>query len=152
MGGQAGQEQQSPCVADRCVATFDRHFIAEESLEAVRQEVVAIVRALETEEPGRRFTIEDRMLVEPVQAPAGSPVVAALSGAVKRVTGSEASLVGSPGTYDQKHFARIAGVEHCVAYGPGPPEEAHQPDESCSVDDLVVSAQVMALAVLELVG
>jgi succinyl-diaminopimelate desuccinylase len=152
MGGQAGQEQQSPCVADRCVATFDRRFIAEESFEEVREEVVAIVRALETEEPGRRFTIEDRMLVEPVQAPAGSPVVAALSSAVKRVTGSEASLVGSPGTYDQKHFARIAGVEHCVAYGPGPLEEAHQPDESCSIDDLVVSAQVMALAFLELVG
>ncbi len=81
-----------------------------------------------------------------------SPVVAALSKAVERVTGSEASLVASPGTYDQKHIARIAGVEHCVAYGPGPLEEAHQPDESCSIDDLVASAQVMALVVLELVG
>jgi succinyl-diaminopimelate desuccinylase len=46
----------------------------------------------------------------------------------------------------------MAGVEHCVAYGPGPLEEAHQPDESCSIDDLVASSQVMALAVLELVG
>ncbi len=152
LGGQAGQDQQSPCVADRCVATFDRRFIAEESLETVREEVVAIVRALEAEEPGRRFTIEDRMVVEPVQTPQGSPVVGALSRAVERVTGSEASIVASPGTYDQKHIVRIAGVEHCVAYGPGPLEEAHQPDESCSVDDLVVSAQVMALAVVELVG
>ena len=125
LGGQAGQNQQSPCVADRCIATFDRRFIAEESVEAVREEVVAILRALEAEEPGRRFTIEDRMIVEPVQAPDGSPVVAALSKAVERVTGSEASLVASPGTYDQKHIARIAGVEHCVAYGPGPLEEAH---------------------------
>ena len=152
VGGQAGQEQQSPCVADRCVATFDRRFIAEESFEAVRKEVVDLVRALEAEEPGRRFTIEDRMVVEPVQAPDGSPVVAALSKAVELVTGSEASLVASPGTYDQKHIARIAGVEHCVAYGPGPLEEAHQPDESCSIDDLVASAQVLALAVVDLVG
>ena len=81
-----------------------------------------------------------------------SPVVTALSKAVLRVTGSEASLVGSPGTYDQKHITRIAGVEHCVAYGPGPLEQAHQPDESCSIGDLVVSSQVIALAVLELVG
>ncbi len=152
VGGQAGQEQQSPCVADRCIATFDRRFITEESFAAVREEVVAIVRSIEAEEPGRRFTIEDRMVVEPVQTPDGSPVVAALSKAVERVTGSKASLVASPGTYDQKHIARIAGVEHCVAYGPGPLEEAHQPDESCSLDDLVASAQVMALAVLELVG
>ena len=92
------------------------------------------------------------MVVHPVQAPNGSPVVTALSNAIARVTGSGASLVGSPGTYDHKHFVRMAGVEHCVAYGPGPLEEAHQPDESCSIDDLVASSQVMALAVLELVG
>jgi succinyl-diaminopimelate desuccinylase len=151
-GGQAGQQQQSPCVADRCVATFDRRFIAEESYDEVRAEVLAIVRAVEAEQPGRRYTIEDRMVVDPVQAPDDSPVVFALSNAVARVTGSEASLVGSPGTYDQKHITRIGGVEHCVAYGPGLLEEAHQPDESCSIDDLVISCQVMALAVLELVG
>ena len=151
-GGQAGQTQQSPCVADRCLATFDRRFIAEESYDEVRAEVVAIVRAVEAEQPGRRYSIEDRMVVHPVQAPNGSPVVTALSNAIARVTGSDASLVGSPGTYDHKHFVRMAGVEHCVAYGPGPLEEAHQPDESCSIDDLVASSQVMALAVLELVG
>ena len=61
-------------------------------------------------------------------------------------------IVASPGTYDQKHVARIAGVEHCVAYGPGPLEEAHRPDESCAIDDLVAAAPVMALAVMELVG
>ena len=87
-----------------------------------------------------------------MKAPDGSPVVAALSKAVELVTGSEASLVASPGTYDQKHIARIAGVEHCVAYGPGSLEEAHQPDESCSIDDLVAAAQVLALAVVDLVG
>ena len=66
------------------------------------------------------------------------------------VRGRKPTLVASPGTYDQKHFARIAGVEHCVAYGPGPLAEAHQPDESCSVDDLVACTQVLALAVVEL--
>ena len=71
---------------------------------------------------------------------------------MREVSGQDAELVASPGTYDQKHFARIAGVEHCVAYGPGPLEEAHQPDESCSVDDLVACTQVLALAALELVG
>ena len=76
----------------------------------------------------------------------------ALSAAVAKVCGKPAELVASPGTYDQKHFARIAGVEHCVAYGPGPLEEAHQPDESCAVEDLVASTQVLALAVLELAG
>ena len=151
-GGQAGADTQSPCVADRCVATFDRRFIPEEPFEEVRAEIAALVGEVEREDPGRRFTIEDRMVVHPVAAPPGSPLVRALSGAVREVRGRDAELVASPGTYDQKHFARIAGIEHCVAYGPGPLEEAHQPDESCSVDDLVSCTQVLALAALELVG
>ena len=152
VGGQAGESVQSPCVADRCTATFDRRFIPEERFEQVRDEIVRVAKAVEAEQPGRRFTIEDRMTVHPTWAPRGSPVVAALSRAVRTVTGVAAEQVASPGTYDQKHFARIAGVEHCVAYGPGPLEEAHQPDESCAVDDIVTSTQVIALAATELVG
>ncbi len=41
---------------------------------------------------------------------------------------------------------------HCVAYGPGELEQAHQPDEYCRVDDLVNSTKVLALAILELTG
>ena len=151
-GGQVSENQQSPCVADRCVVTFDRRFIPEESLDEVRREVAEVVAAVEQEEEGSSFRIEDRMSVLPTRAPEGSPLTSALSTAIRRVRGCEAELVASPGTYDQKHVSHIAGVDHCVAYGPGPLKEAHQPDESCAVDDLVTSAQVMALAVLELVG
>ena len=151
-GGQADEGTQSPCVADRCVATVDRRFIPEEPFEDVRAEIARLVTSVEGADPGRRFTIEERMVVHPTSAPEGSPLVAALSRAVETVAGRPATLVASPGTYDQKHFDRIAGIQHCVAYGPGPLEEAHQPDESCSVDDLVASTQVLALAALELVG
>ena len=151
-GGQADEGTQSPCVADRCVATVDRRFIPEEPFEDVRAEIARLVSSVEGADPGRRFTIEERMVVHPTSAPEGSPLVAALSRAVETVAGRPATLVASPGTYDQKHFDRIAGIQHCVAYGPGPLEEAHQPDESCSVDDLVASTQVLALAALELVG
>lgn len=151
-GGQAGEGVQSPCVADRCTATFDRRFIPEESFDEVREEISALVAKVAAEDPGRRLAVEDRMAVHPVQAPGGSPAITALSNAIRTVRGHQATLVASPGTYDQKHFARIAGVEHCVAYGPGALEEAHQPDESCSVDDLVACTQALALAVVELAG
>ena len=151
-GGQAGEATQSPCVADRCMATFDRRFIPEESFEEVRGEIARLVASVEGDDPERRFTIEERMVVHPTSAPPGSPLVAALSRAVETVVGRPPELVASPGTYDQKHFARIAGIEHCVAYGPGPLEEAHQPDESCAIDDLVACTQALALAALELVG
>lgn len=150
LGGQAGEEQQTPCVADRCVAILDRRFIPEESIEAVRQEISEVIDEVSRERGGARFVVAERMTVLPVQAPVDSPLITALETAIHTVTGRTAERVGSPGTYDQKHVARIGGLEHCVAYGPGPLEEAHQPDESCSIDDLVTSAQVMALAVLDL--
>ena len=72
-------------------------------------------------------------------------------GRVVRSLGIEpATLVASPGTYDQKHVARIAGVTHCVAYGPGELAIAHQPDEYCGVDDIVSCTKVLALAVMAL--
>jgi succinyl-diaminopimelate desuccinylase len=90
--------------------------------------------------------------VHPTQTPDGSPLVATLNRAIRRVLGRDAAIVLSPGTYDHKHVARIAGVPHCVAYGPGALEQAHQPDERCAIDDLMTSIRVLALALLELTG
>ncbi len=68
------------------------------------------------------------------------------------VLGRPVTLAASPGTYDHKHVARIAGVPHCVAYGPGILDLAHQPDEYCVIDDLVQSTKVLALSLLSLTG
>jgi succinyl-diaminopimelate desuccinylase len=85
-------------------------------------------------------------------APEDSRLVRVMNDCVEIVRGTPAELVVSPGTYDQKHVAGIAGITQCVAYGPGELEQAHQPDESCAIDDMVAAAQVMALTVLELAG
>jgi two-component system response regulator HydG len=78
--------------------------------------------------------------------------IAGRSQAVREVLGREARLTASPGTYDQKHVDRIAGVPNCVAYGPGILELAHQPNEYVEIADLVAAAKVMALATLRLLG
>lgn len=149
-GGQPVDDTPSPCVADRCRAVFDRRFLLEEGLERTRAEIAGLVAKAQSRMPGVRFSIEDRMVVEPTRAPEDAPVIAALTGGIARVVGRPASIVASPGTYDQKHVARIAGVPHCVAYGPGQLDLAHQPDEYCSVTDIVVATKVLALAVLAL--
>ena len=99
--------------------------------------------------PGR-FELGDLMVVHPVQTPATARLVGALGAAIERVVGRRPTLIASPGTYDQKHVARIAGVRECVAYGPGILELAHQPNEYVVLDHLVQSAKVMALAALDL--
>jgi len=97
-----------------------------------------------------QFELRDLMVVHPVRTPDDSPLIAALQSSIHRVLGRAPSLVASPGTYDHKHVARIAGVPHCVAYGPGELELAHQPDEYCRIEDIINATKVIALAILAL--
>jgi succinyl-diaminopimelate desuccinylase len=151
-GGQAVDGIQTPCVADRCRAVFDRRFLLEEGFEATRAEIAGLLERVAVSVPGLRYELRDLMVVHPTLAPADSPLVSSLRRSIAAVLGREAALVASPGTYDQKHVTRIAGVEHCVAYGPGILELAHQPDEWCSIDDLVNATRVLALTLLDLAG
>jgi succinyl-diaminopimelate desuccinylase len=151
-GGQPVDGIQTPCVADRCRAVFDRRFLIEEGFDVVKAEVAELVRRTLDGAAGIEHNIRDLMVVHPTRTPERSPLVEALDRAIHRVLGQPARLVASPGTYDHKHVARIAGVEHCVAYGPGRLELAHQPDEWCAVDDLINATKVIALAMLDLSG
>jgi succinyl-diaminopimelate desuccinylase len=151
-GGQPTGGIQTPCVADRCTAVFDRRFLLEEGFEATRREIVELLDGLRGSVPGLRYELNDLMVVHPVQTPADAPVVGVLGRAIAGVLGREPTLVASPGTYDHKHVTRIAGIENCVAYGPGILELSHQPDEWCSVDDLLNATRVLALAILDIAG
>ena len=151
-GGQPVDGVQTPCVADRCRAVFDRRFLLEEGLDATRDEIAALVAEAGRLVPDIRFDLHDRLIVHPTRTPDDSPIIPALTGAIRPCSAATASLVASPGTYDHKHVARVAGVPHCVAYGPGELVLAHQPDEYCAVEDLVAATKVIALAALELMG
>jgi len=147
LGGQAGQTPQTPCVADRCSAVLDRRFLLEEGFEATKREIEALLSKL-----GEGYELQDMMVVHPVQTPESSPLIAALERTIPEVLGREATRIASPGTYDHKHVTRIGGIEHCVAYGPGILELAHQVDEYCEIEDLVRSTEVLALTLFDLLG
>lgn len=151
-GGQPVGVGQTPCVADRCSAVFDRRFTQEEGFDAARAEVVALLERVKADCPGLQLDMEDLLIVHPVRTPDDSPLIHSLEQAAKVVLGVTPSRVASPGTYDHKHVTRLGGIEHCVAYGPGHLELAHQPDEWCGVEDMVSATKVLALAILDLVG
>jgi succinyl-diaminopimelate desuccinylase len=140
----------SPCVPDRCRLVIDRRFLIEEDPADVKGEVVAVLERLARERPGFRYALREIMEVPPVMADPDLPVPRSVARAVREVLGREPEIVCSPGTYDQKHVARIGGLRDCVAYGPGVLDLAHQPDEYVLVDDLVASAKVLALSTLRL--
>ena len=130
---------------------IDRRFLPEERLEEVKGEVHALLENLAAERRGFRYAVRDVMEVHPVLTEPTMPVPRAVAEGASSV-GREAQFICSPGTYDQKHIARIGHLHDCVAYGPGILDLAHQPDEFVLIDDLVASAKVMALATLELLG
>ncbi len=101
---------------------------------------------------GFDYDIREVHRVLPTMTERDAPVVGAVAQAVQQVFGREAEYVVSPGTYDQKHIDRIGRLKNCIAYGPGILDLAHKPDEYVGIEDMVQSAQVMALALHELLA
>ena len=151
-GGQPGGGFQTPCVADRCEAIFDRRFLMEEPLAEVQSEIARILDGLARRDPEFRYLLKELLTVLPIQTDAGSQLVKTMAGAVRDVRGSDPPLIASPGTYDQKHVMRLGFVEQCIAYGPGILHLSHQPDEYCRIDHLVDACKAMALAAMRLLG
>lgn len=153
-GGQPEHGTQTPCVADRAGLIGDRRFLIEEEPfeEKVRPEIVELLDTVNASNPGARYTLEDLMVVHPVQTDPGSPLVGAVRDSIESVLGSIPPLMASPGTYDHKHVYRIGNVADCIAYGPGILDLAHQPDEYVEIEHLIQSAKVMALAAMRLLG
>src|SRR5205807_318259 len=87
-GGQPIDGSQTPCVADLCRAVFDRRFLIEEGIAATREEIATLVKRAAAAAPGVEFELRDLMIVDPVLTPHGSPVVAAIDGALERVLGA----------------------------------------------------------------
>ena len=116
----------------------------------MKAEIESLLARAAAETPGLDYVLRDLMVVHPTCAPEHSPLVAVMERSVRDVLGRDAARVASPGTYDQKHFDRIGGIRDVVAYGPGRLDVAHQPDEWCSIEDLINATKVIALAILGL--
>lgn len=136
----------SPNVPDRCAMTIDRRFALEEDIADVKAEVTDILDRLKRDRPKFDYAIRDVMEVLPSMTGRNAPVVKAVAAAIEAEFGRAPDYVISPGSYDQKHIARIGHLHDCIAYGPGILDLAHQPDEWIGIDDMVQSAHVMAAA------
>lgn len=153
-GGQREERDgwPSPMVPDSCRMVIDRRYLIEEDPEEVKGEITAILEDLRRTRPGFDYEMREVLAFLPTMTDADAPVVRAVEAAILAVLGRKAQQVVSPGTYDQKHIVRIGHLKDCIAYGPGILDLAHQPDEYVGIADMVHSAQVMAMAALDLLG
>lgn len=151
-GGQPIDALQTPCVADHCRAIFDRRFLLEERLEDVRDEFVRLLERSRNQGEEIRYELNDLMIVHPTMTAPESDLVTKMASAIAASVGRKPSLIASPGTYDQKHFTRLAEIDQCIAYGPGILNLAHQSDEYCEIEHLILSCKAMALGAMRLLG
>lgn len=154
-GGQAEPDADftglpSACVPDYAKMIVDRRYLMEESREEVEGEIRAVLEKVKSERENFRYDLSEIWSVEPTMTPKDAPVVSSVAKAVQAVLGKQAEYVVSPGTYDQKHIDRIGKLKNCIAYGPGLLELAHKPDEYVGVDDMVDSAKVMGVVLVDL--
>jgi succinyl-diaminopimelate desuccinylase len=151
-GGQQPDAPQTPCVADTCRAIFDRRFLIEEDLDDVRAEFAELIERMRGEDSSLSYDLKDLMIVHPTMTDPASKLVSTMREVVRETLNREVPLIASPGTYDQKHFARLAGIEQCIAYGPGILNMAHQPDEYCEIEHLKQASKAMAIGAMRLLG
>ncbi|NNE81702.1 MAG: acetylornithine deacetylase/succinyl-diaminopimelate desuccinylase family protein [Silicimonas sp.] len=140
----------SACVPDSARMIIDRRYLIEEPQAEVEAEVKDLLDGLAETRPNFRYDLRELWSVSPTMTDKDAPVVTSVAKAIETVTGGAPDYVVSPGTYDQKHIDRIGRLKNCIAYGPGLLELAHKPDEYIDVDDMIASAKVMALCLVDL--
>ncbi|PUB11077.1 acetylornithine deacetylase/succinyl-diaminopimelate desuccinylase family protein [Yoonia sediminilitoris] len=138
------------CVPDSCRIVIDRRFLAEESIDQVRDEVTALLEGVKAKRDKFDYDLREINMVLPSMTDREAPVVQVVADQIEKVLGAPAQFVASPGTYDQKHIDRIGKLKNCIAYGPGILELAHKPDEYIGVDDMLDSATVMARSLAQI--
>lgn len=156
-GGQAEPEADftglpSACVPDSARMVIDRRYLMEESEAEVVGEIQSVLDHLTKTRPNFSYDMKELFSVAPTMTEKDAPVVTTMAKAIKDVLGKDPEYVVSPGTYDQKHIDRIGKLKNCIAYGPGLLELAHKPDEYVGVDDMIHSAKVMALCLIDLLA
>lgn len=142
----------SATVPDSCRMIVDRRYLLEEDVKEVKGEIIAVLERVKAKRENFRYFCEEVHSVLPTMTDKDAPVVQTLTKAIHEVMGKQAEYVISPGTYDQKHIARIGKLENCVAYGPGVLDLAHKPDEYVGIQDMLDSATVMALSLSQLLN
>ena len=154
-GGQVEPEADftgfpSACVPDSARMVVDRRYLIEENVDDVRNEIISLLDEVKANRPKFSYDVRELWSVSPTMTDRNAPVVTSVERAIESVLDTQAEFVVSPGTYDQKHIDRIGRLKNCIAYGPGLLELAHKPDEYIEVDDMLDSAKVMGLCLVDI--
>ncbi|USQ78918.1 M20 family metallopeptidase [Ornithinimicrobium faecis] len=130
--------------------SVDRRLLPGEDAEQVLADVHERLGQLGLADDGLTFEVWMPMSMPGFETPADHPFVAATDRALQESGGPGLELAGWTAACDGGFLARDAGVPTLVL-GPGSVnDQAHRPDESVAVEDLLIAARTYALLALRL--
>lgn len=139
-------------VADRCVIEADRRLLPGEDPRVVLHEVREAVAALDLGARDLGVSVGMSMDMPGFETDPEDPLVQVTQRSVVDAGGPGGPVLGWSAACDGGFVQREAGIP-VVAFGPGSVlEQAHRPDESVAIEDLLVAARAYALSALRLLG
>jgi acetylornithine deacetylase/succinyl-diaminopimelate desuccinylase family protein len=137
-------------VPAECVVIADRRILPGESAATVLDDLRTRVEALRLAERGLTVEVSMPMEMPPFETPADSSMAHTVGSAVADAGGPSLAPGGWTAACDGGFVARDLGVP-VVVLGPGSvAEQAHTPDESVAIEELITAAHAYALTALRL--
>jgi acetylornithine deacetylase/succinyl-diaminopimelate desuccinylase-like protein len=144
--------QGTSTVPAECRISADRRLRPGESAAQVLEDLRGRIGELHLERQGLRVDVAMSMDMPGFETPSDHPVVVCADTALRDAGGPELPLGGWTAACDGGFVARDLDVPTLVL-GPGSVnDQAHRPDESVGVAELVVAARAYALMALRLLG
>jgi acetylornithine deacetylase len=139
-------------VPAECSVVVDRRLLPGETAADVLNDMRSRVAALRLADRGLTVDVSMPMEMPAFETQADSPLVCAVEAAVSDAGGPTLQPGGWTAACDGGFVARDLSVP-VVVLGPGSvSEQAHRPDESAAIDELVTAARAYALTALRLLG
>lgn len=139
-------------VPDRCRISIDRRLLPGQSAEQAKAEIDALLATLDL--PAQELAATSGLLMEipSFEVPAEHPLVAAARAATVDAGGPDLPIAGWTAACDGGYLMRDTGIP-AIVLGPGSVvEQAHRPDESVAIAEVVTSARAYALCAIRMLG
>jgi acetylornithine deacetylase len=142
----------TPMVPGRCRITIDRRVLPNEAPPDAVQQVREAIDRVRHRRPDLQADVRMLAFAPPMETDSGNPLVSSLRAATGRILGRDPGVHGWAATCDANLLVN-EGKTPTVVFGPGSiADQAHKPDESVAIEELIAAAKIYAVVIMDLVG